>query len=409
MQAITYTMDRPKLRSGNLAAAIGGILAAGSILLLFYQAQTARPEAAQWFWFYVVLFWSLFVLLSEGLVYLLSLRVPFLRQLANVLLLTTTAFGFAGYAVYLAQVAAPSVAGDFWTWLTGNGPLDPLFAISAVIWILLAVRASKGGTLTLGDDGLTCSVYDKRWRWAWHELPAFELRTPSGLIGRLLGRVVAVEGGHKALLTDVWNRPLDAVLTSLNERRAHALAVRREAGIEDCRGEAWTGADLPEISYRQSGKSRVRHATFLGALVLLLSVLYGRYLLAFDTFGAYWAQESGPILAAGGLILMLLAAIAAPLHPRVAARLCLRLDGKSLTLGGLFRRRRWFWYDLSEFELDKGQLSRPAIYFFFRGRAPHAGVESGRIGDIYDAPLDEIAARLNDYREQALAGAPGGD
>jgi len=338
------------------------------------------------------------VFLSVVLVSFLSLRVPFLRQMANVLLLTTGTFGFAGVAV----MRLPA-------WLKMEGlefaESGLLFLLFMATWILLAVRASRGGTLTLDDNGLTCAVYDKRWRWAWHELPAFELRAPGGLVGRLLGRHVAVEGGRRALLTDVWNRPLDEVLASLNERREQALAARRAAGIEDRRGEAWAGADLAEISYRQSRKGLLRRAVGLGGLVLLpLSVLGGRYLLAYDSFAAYWAEEAGLILAAGGLILLLLAAIAAPLHPRIAARLELRFDGKGLTLGGLLRRRRRFWYDLSAFELDPGQLSRPALYFFFRGPGPHGAVESGRIGDSYDASLNEIAAKLNDYRKQALGG-----
>lgn len=218
MQAITYTMDVPKLRVGNLVAAIGGMLAAGSIAMIFYLARTAEPEAARWFWLYVVIGWALFVFLAELFIFLLSLRVPFLRHLANVLLWTTTGFGFLGLAVM--QWSA-------WPWMEGFdfASSDLTFLLLVPVWFLLAVRASRGGTLTLDDNGLTCAVFDKRWRWAWHELPAFELRAPGGLIGRLLGRHVAVEGGRRALLTDVWNKPLDEVLASLNDYRAQALAA----------------------------------------------------------------------------------------------------------------------------------------------------------------------------------------
>lgn len=405
MQPTTYAMDFPKVRGAVLAAAIGGMLAASSILMVFQVIRTAQAEDARWFWLYVAIFWSLFVILSEGLVYLLSLRVPFLRQLASVLLLTTTAFGFAGYAIYLAQGAEPSVPGGFQAWLTGSGSLALFFALFAVVWILVAVRESRGGTLTLDDNGLTCVTYDKRWRWAWHELPAFKLRERRGLVGRVLGRHVAIESGQKALLTDVWNKPLDEIVAGLNERREQALAARRDAGIVEPRQEDWAGADLAEVCYRQSRKGLLRRAAGLGVLTLLpLSALGGRYLLTHDSLAAFWAADAGLIVAAGCLILLLLAAGATPWHPRVAARLTLRLDGKGLTLGGLLRQRRWFWYDLSEFEPDKGQLSRPAIYFFFRRQGPRAGVESGQIGDSYDAPLAEIAAKLNDYREQALAG-----
>jgi len=397
MQAITFTMDAPKLRGGNFIAAIGGMLAVGSVMMISYLALTAEPEAAQWFWLYVLLGWVLLVFLVELFIYLLSLRVPFLRVSANVLLLTTTAFGFAG----VGAIELPALLE-----LEGleSGTSGLLFLLLVPAWILLAVRAGRGGTLTLGDNGLTCAVYDKRWRWAWHELPAFELRERGGLIGRILGRHLAVGDGQKALLTDVWNRPLDEVLASLNERREQALAARRDAGVADSRAEAWAGADLAEVCYRRSGKSLLRRAAGLGLLVQLpLFVLGYRYFLTYDSFAAYWAQEAGLILAAGGLILLLLAVIAAPLHPRIAARLELRFDGKGLTLGGLFRRRRRFWYDLSAFELDPGQLSRPALYFFFRGPGPHGAVESGRIGDSYEAPLNKIAAKLNDYRKQALA------
>ena len=78
--------------------------------------------------------------------------------------------------------------------------------------------------------------------------------------------------------------------------------------------------------------------------------------------------------------------------------------------------QRWLWWDLSSFELREGGLLGDRLVFKVNSRSDSAPLRSpfalltagGRnaaLADIYEAPLAEIAGRLNDYRRQALGGA----
>ncbi len=93
------------------------------------------------------------------------------------------------------------------------------------------------------------------------------------------------------------------------------------------------------------------------------------------------------------------------------------IDAQGLTWVSAGRHQRWLWWDLSSFELREGGLLGDRLAFKVNGRSgstprrtPFAvltgGGRNSALADIYDAPLAEIAGRLNDYRRQALGGAP---
>ncbi len=105
-----------------------------------------------------------------------------------------------------------------------------------------------------------------------------------------------------------------------------------------------------------------------------------------------------------------------------ANALRLRKDGLVIERGR--RRQRWSWKELSQFRVLRlkkravPSLGSKLLIFDssdsdFQSRVLqwHFGVSSARpavvIEDIYDAPIDEIAARLNDYRAGALPSTRG--
>ena len=102
----------------------------------------------------------------------------------------------------------------------------------------------------------------------------------------------------------------------------------------------------------------------------------------------------------------------------------LRLHKDGLVIERGRRRQRWSWKDLSEFRIVRlkkravSALGSKLLLFDasdsdFQSRVLrwHFGISSAGptvvIEDIYDAPIDEIAARLNDYRARALPSTRG--
>jgi len=101
----------------------------------------------------------------------------------------------------------------------------------------------------------------------------------------------------------------------------------------------------------------------------------------------------------------------------------LRLDDAGVTQGILGKAHHWPWSELSglsDFEPRGSGKSRflPGCRHIpiakrdetgWRRLLPRWGREPTIIVEEYGAPLDEIAAKLNDYRAEALAAAPGGN
>lgn len=102
----------------------------------------------------------------------------------------------------------------------------------------------------------------------------------------------------------------------------------------------------------------------------------------------------------------------------------LELDQRGVAFHSLGRNHRLPWSEVSEFKLDRGRLnfrvskalpSPPPYkgivlyYWLFMKRFYSRGPLKNRVvvSDIYDTPLDDIAATLNAYRERALGGANG--
>ena len=120
------------------------------------------------------------------------------------------------------------------------------------------------------------------------------------------------------------------------------------------------------------------------------------------------ALAESPALTVGSLLILLGCAIIPVMayKPIGTSREFLRLDDEGLTYGNLFGAKHWPWRDLSAFAL-RGPASKNVHITFAVPGKPGWTVNrtdtKALIADIYDTPLEDIAANLNEYRDRALA------
>ncbi len=141
-------------------------------------------------------------------------------------------------------------------------------------------------------------------------------------------------------------------------------------------------------------------------LVLLTSLVLGVAPWTDALAEKFWLTVSD-------LVMLLACVIFVALSLRLGGtrREYLRLDDEGLTYGNLFGAHRWPWHDLSAFALRRQFAANTYVTFALPGktgwtvnqcpwerttRGPKAMIE-----DIYDAPIDVIAAKLNEYRDRA--------
>lgn len=172
---------------------------------------------------------------------------------------------------------------------------------------------------------------------------------------------------------------------------------------------------MTPITYRFK---RSRRGTILSAAVFFMLCLT-QLLVVFSLVSSmegnwpYLPEEDLPTVVSGLLIgFACLLGVAMALKPGGTGREFLALDDEGLTYGNLFGRNRWAWRDLSAFALRRPS-EKVAYVTFGLPEKPGWTVnrcyseltavgEKAMIEDIYDRPLDEIAAKLNEYRDRAL-------
>lgn len=129
-----------------------------------------------------------------------------------------------------------------------------------------------------------------------------------------------------------------------------------------------------------------------------------------------WSQQPDMMWLNTVVIVLCVTGVGVVLHPSTRANRFLQLDDEGLTYarGLLGGRRRWRWQDLCDFKLE-GRPSYRFITFvtpgevrWFTSLSPWVqGISpegpKSMIEDIYDTPIGEISAKLNEYRERALA------
>lgn len=110
-------------------------------------------------------------------------------------------------------------------------------------------------------------------------------------------------------------------------------------------------------------------------------------------------------LIAPPLIFAMALGLFATLRPGGLHREYLRLDDEGLTYGNIFRSHRWPWADLSAFAISRRANKDRVITFAIPGKPGwllNQLDDKAMIEDVYDTPLDDIAANLNLYRDHAL-------
>lgn len=341
----------------------------------------------------------------------------------------------------------------------GLDPMVVLAVLGGVVALLLAIvvpvllfaSGRRGNLLHITDEGLTWISQGTMIRqWRWQDLSAFEVRGAAaegasgiafsaaddgkpfqgmGLLVSPWGRSASF-GWLSFKIEEIYDSPVESIAADLNARRNRALGEAQTAqGAQPLAVDAGRRAigfqkDLQDL-WRLGV---VGQALWIGGLVWLPVMLLLGWpfeIFASDGITELSAWQRFLSFLDMFVLIALIAEILILMREFTPADNALGLDkgGLTVTRGG--RRRRWAWGDLSAFEVKARKAfgffrPRSVIVFdapggydlrsrFLRlcyrlsGRAPAMVIE-----DIYDTPLDEIAARLNDFRAQPAGGAAPG-
>lgn len=183
---------------------------------------------------------------------------------------------------------------------------------------------------------------------------------------------------------------------------------------------------MQPVTYRiRSSVVRRARVTYLclGLLFIGLAIIEFSYLVFPKGYVSWWGQLSDGFWwdAVFGVMLTIAAVACVRGGVRVFRRgsvdqnfLLLSDDGLTYLLWGV--RMQWPWQDLTAFRVAKMFIFEHRFIEFAvpdavdpgarLGLRPGIKVSSGRlvarIADVYDAPLDEIETRLNEYRDAAI-------
>jgi hypothetical protein len=323
-------------------------------------------------------------------------------------------------------------------------PVAQVVALVAAFLILpvglivqIRLLAPERNFLRLDAAGLTFTRFGKSRTWAWPELSPFERdHTFHSRIKFFLPNLDPKQArrdrwvhemtpkGAMVVIPDAYDTQLDKIIAQLNAFRARVLGERPDADGAGTARPSPAAAAMPPVTFGE--KPWRKWLTLAICLPLSLfcwifTVVFAKDLLAVAGASgtpATWLQFWIAIFALTGAVGATAMAVVTLLFGR-----SLRLDDAGLTYtrrptsGRGSENRHWSWSELSAFEHDDTGV--PGIRFCL----PKLDPEQARrdpwvqqvtpegalivVHDIYDAPLDEIAAKLNDYRDRALAAAPG--
>lgn len=307
-----------------------------------------------------------------------------------------------------------------------------LFA--AIQW----ARSPARSYLTLDDAGLTYVFLNLRHQWPWHDLDSASiLKRPFGMkAARLIVsgkfdwkarlRALPVNGLVSAdrlavMLPDFYGTPIEDIVAKLTEYRDRALGTGRPGKAAARPAQPTTAAPGQSVVYSKSKRQyNLERAVLYAALVVVSLVMVPMAALVYLLLAEQ--TDYGPAYTALVLLLGLIS-VSWPVvfvnefRRSKPSHNCLTLDGKGLTYARRCRVYSWSWPELSGFEIKTAptMVARRFITFAAPGKdrawwwlrlisrlplQPPAVV----VEDIYDTPLDEIAATLNAYRARAGGG-----
>lgn len=308
--------------------------------------------------------------------------------------------------------------------------LAALLAPTLRFWFFRGMPADN--FLRLDGEGLIHTVYGRERKWRWSELSGLQRRgqwlavtVPDddrvGAVARWWGRVSSKR--PRLLIRDDYVIGLEDLLAKLDRHRVAAA----QAGGQEARGEApkpggETTSPAPLVFHQRHSSAEMVGLPAYMAVCLLPFVILGAILFLQES---EFSQSTLILLGIFGPVVLLICAVIGfvVLVSRKRANL-LSLDREGLR----YKRRgislAWPWRELSTFEIRKtspqswlwqGVTARVIAFTALGdGQAPPDGLEklfkmagpdSYAILDHYGISLDEIAAKLNEYRERALAGS----
>lgn len=305
----------------------------------------------------------------------------------------------------------------------------------------LRLQSPKRNFLVLDDVGLTYVIIGKRRGWPWRDLePAEVMDRPFGMkagqltisgsfgwmtrIGLLFIGGLASANRLAITLPDFYEAPIEDVVAGINDHRDRVLGTARpaEKAAQPSPSMQAAASGQPVTFGMSKARSRQQYMVailmFVAVGLWLASLGIRGYLQEDGLFGGPWSLETAADLFLVFAILLGLVAAVWALWAGGRARNTLRLDPAGLTYIRQGRRLAWSWQDVSDFTHHRlvGATifgRRRTITFAAPGKdwmwrwvrrtyglpkAPPAVV----IEDVYDTPLDDIAATLNEYRKRAL-------
>ena len=325
------------------------------------------------------------------------------RRLINGLLMLGTVGAFA-WSVY--EALQPGAA----DW-------DPFEIILILIVWIVADFAMRRASVTFDDRGLTYAIDSKSRYWSWSELSAPEIQRLDGKAAYIRFRPDRLDWmarlgwlGWRSrpeirIPQDSYDAPLSEISARLNDCRDRALADDGAAAhIEtDDRGSTI-------VVYRE----RAGRGSWPALMVFLM---IGAFLVISENF---LFRDSGVVSWDFLLFLPFFAVVFwSVIDARIYANIgrkgasTLKLDDQGLTYMYGEIIRTWKWAELSAPEIPGGgQDDRPFMRLRPSSRAdwvarifmPSVSLNGAeiRIRPIFDAPLTDIAAMLNEYRDRAL-------
>lgn len=302
--------------------------------------------------------------------------------------------------------------------------------------VQIRLSAPERNFLRLDAAGLTFMRAGKSRTWAWPALSPFERdHSFRPRIKFLLPNLDAEQArrdrwvhevtpkGAMVVIPDVYDTQLDKIIAQLNASRARALGERPDSGAAGTARPSSAAAAMPPVTFGEKPSRKWLALAMWLPLSLLcgvVTVIFAKDLLSpvglLDSL-APWLQFTTATFALAGAIGATAMVVATLFFGR-----SLRLDEAGLTYlrwgtSSWSENRHWSWSELSAFERDDSGAPR------IRFHLPNLDPEQARrdpwvqevtpagstvvVHDIYDTPLDDIIAKLNAYREQALAAAPG--
>lgn len=294
------------------------------------------------------------------------------------------------------------------------------YALFSMVMVARLARYQNAGRhqLTVGSDGMVLVQHGKSTRWRWSEISQITLTDRSATY-----TAMPSDGPTTLQIDDIYATPLAAIVAQMNAARDRAIAAAVEA--PDTAPEPST----PTIfTISSAAASRQQRTQIWGILLVAIAGAAIFLLLREKAFARLLSGLNNTpveVFALAGVLIAFSFGMAMAASRRIANFIQVTEEGLTWS-HRLTVVRQWRWQDLSSFEIresgaggasgarrlvftaaDDGKpFSNMGLSSLFLSRQASTDPTSFAIDATYEAPFEQIAARLNAGRDQALALAP---